>query len=126
MTKKIITSYATFLCMAIAMVGITTAHASEVTGTLSSDTSSDMGTTGNIGGTVESENGGSSSGGSSRGSRGGSGSLANAPSGSVLAASTDTTPTPGFPNAGALPDVGSVDQTLWSAVKTFFRNMFSF
>jgi hypothetical protein len=127
MTKKIITSYSTFLCIAIAlaMVGTTTALASEVTGTLSSDTSStNTQTTGNLAGTVLGASSGSSSGSSSSG-RSSSGSSSSAPSGSVLGAATSNT-SPGFPNAGFAPEEVQTHMTVWSTICTFIKDIVSF
>lgn len=122
MTKTITTSYTTLLCLALIMAGAVSAHASEVTGTLSSDTAATA-PTGTVSGTVESSNSSGGSGGSS--SSGGSrrSGLSNAQTGAVLGASTDSTVTPGFPNAGSQPDT---DETLWSTLISFFRSMFSF
>ncbi len=127
MTKKIITSYSALLCVAVLMTGYSTVHASEVTGTLSSNAASDLTTTGSLEGTVRAGSGGSSSGGGgsrSDGSRGRS--LSSTPDGLVLGATTDNSTTPGFPNAGVSPEVSSVNQTLWLTVETFFRKIFSF
>ena len=132
MTKKIITSYTAILCMsmALALVGATYAHASEVTGTLSSDASSNSGTSGNISGTVSSSGGGGSSSGGSRsigGSRNSGNNLSNAPSGSVLGANTNNTiQSPGFPNAGFAPTEVNNAPTYWSAMIAFFRSIVSF
>lgn len=123
MTKAITINYTALLCTAVLLAGFTTAYASEVTGTLSSDTAATV-PTGSITGTVESSGGGSSSGGS-RSSSGGS-SLANAPSGATAGAVLGSTQTPGFPNAGVAPEEDSADQSLWSALMTFLRNTFSF
>lgn len=113
------------MSMALALVGATYTHASEVTGTLSSDASSNSDTSGNISGTVSSGGGGSSSGGNlSSGSNGSS--LSNAPSGSVLGASTDNIQTPGFPNAGFAPTEVNTAPTYWSAMIAFFRSIVSF
>ncbi len=128
MTKKIITSYGTFLLLvAFGFVGITFAQASEVTGTLSSDTSNTAPTTGSISGSVTSgSNGGSGGGGGSSSNGNNGGSSSNTPSGSVLGAQDSNTQSPGFPNAGTLTEVPSTDQSLWSNVKAFFGNIFSF
>ena len=126
MTKKIITSYSAFLCMAIVMVGVSTAHASEVTGTLSSDTSNSAPTSGSISGSVTSGSNGGSGGGGSRSNGNNGGSSSNSPSGSVLGAQDSNTQSPGFPNAGTLTEVSSTDQSLWSSMKAFFGNIFSF
>lgn len=121
MTKTILASYGTLVCMAIAMVGVTTVHASEVTGNLSSDTSNNTQTNGSIGGTVSDGSSGSSGG----GSRSGGGSSSRSPSGSVLGASTNNTQTPSFPNAGVSPKDASLDPTLWSRIKTLFLHWLS-
>lgn len=125
MTKTIITSYTLSLLMAFAVVGTSTALASEVTGTLSSDTSVNSGTSGNISGTVSSASGGSSSGGS-RGNGGNGGSSSNAPTGEVLGASTSNAQTPSFPNAGFAPHEVSTAPSHWSVMITFFKGMLSF
>lgn len=122
MTKTILTSYSALLCMAVVMTGMTTVHASEVTGTLSSDTSARTETTGNIEGTVSSGNDGS---GGSRSNRS-SGNTTSQPSGTVLGAQDNNTQTPRFPNAGNEPAVGAVNQTFWSTVTTFFSHIFTF
>ena len=121
MTKTISTSYITLLCVAVALAGIATAHASEVTGTLSSDSTNMVSPTGSISGTVTSNStgGGSSSGGSSRNGS----SSSNAPEGSVLGAATSNVLSPSFPNAGVAPEEDSTVQTFWSALLAFFRNM---
>lgn len=128
MTKTMITSYALLLFMALAAVGAASAEASEVTGTLSSDTSVGSDPTGNITGTVTSTNGGDggSSSGGSRSNGNSSGSSSNAPSGEVLGASTDNMQTPSFPNAGSAPDEVNTAPSYWSVMITFFRGMFSF
>jgi hypothetical protein len=123
MTKTIITSYTTLLCMALMMAGAATVRASEVTGTLSSNSSDNLPTSGSISGTVSGESDGNSGGGSRSG--GSNGNSSSRPSGSVLGASTDTIQTPGFPNAGTQFEVSAADQTLWSTIKNFFRNIFS-
>lgn len=125
MTKTIITSYTAFLLMVCAVVGITAAEASEITGTLSSDAANNAPTSGTLGGTVLDANGNSGGGGGSR-NGGSGGSSSNAPNGSVLGASTDNTQTtPGFPNAGAAPLEVSSTPTLWSVVVAFFRGIVS-
>jgi hypothetical protein len=117
MTKTTLTSYGTLLCMAIATIGVVPAHASEVTGTLSSQASSNPSTSGNISGTVESERSGSSGGRSRRSTS------TNQPSGSVLGASTNSGQTPSFPNAGVSPkDAESTTHSLWTSIKAFFKN----
>lgn len=117
-------SYTTFLSMTLLLMGATLALASEVTGTLSSDTSSNTQTTGSISGTVTSESGGSSSGGSRRSSGGDS--VSNAPVGAVLGESISVAPTPSFPNAGFAPEDEPARATVWSTVVAFFRNLVSF
>lgn len=127
MTTTQITSYTTFLSLLVLLMGAGFALASEVTGTLSSDTTSKAdpsgqisgsvtndqsgnisGTvtdesTGSLSGTVTSDSGGSSSGGSSQSSgSGGDGSL-DAPAGEVLGVSSDSLQAPAFPNAGFAP-----------------------
>jgi len=118
MTKKIITSYTAFLCMAVVMMGATIVSASEVTGTLSSDTSNGAQTSGNIGGTVAGSGGGSGGGGTQTG--GGSSSSAS-PSGAVLGDS-NSAPTPGFPNAGMGSSENSTTSTLWTTLIAFIKN----
>ncbi|MEX2341195.1 MAG: hypothetical protein WD605_02640 [Candidatus Paceibacterota bacterium] len=113
MTTKIFTNSLAVIvtATALAIIGITFAYASEVTGTLSSDatgtvsggsevtgTLSSDATGGNLNGTVS---GGSIAGGSSSG--GSVGGSSNLPSGSVLGASTDNLSAPAFPNAGFSP-----------------------
>jgi hypothetical protein len=144
MTKNILTGYGTFITMAVvlALTGIITVQASEVTGTLSSDaignpqTGGNIGgnvngsanTTGNLAGTVSGGSSGSSgggSGGSSSGGSSGGGASPTTPLGSVLGATTDTQ-TPGFPNAGVAPTTASsADQSLWSTMLTLLKNLFS-
>lgn len=120
MTKTTTISYISFLLIAGSLVGITAAQASEVTGTLSSDASSNTQESGNISGSVT---GGSSSGGGSSGGRSNRGNdAADEPSGEVLGASTDAV-VPGFPNAGFAPEEDMSDSTLWSRVITFFSRM---
>ncbi len=147
MTKQMTTSYIAFLCvvMVMAVAGIMTVHASEVTGTLSSDTTSssqtdgdiegsvsnDSQTSGNIAGTVSGGSSGSSGGGSGGGSRisaggGGSDDSSDEPSGAVLGAATDNQQAPGFPNTGMKPSAGTANQSFWSGVTTFLRGIFSF
>lgn len=123
MTKTIITSYTLFLLMAVAVAGVSFAEASEVTGTLSSDTSANTNTSGNISGTVSSASGGGSS---SSGGGSSSGSLSNAPAGEVLGASTSNTQTPSFPNAGFAPHEVNTTPSYWSVMITFFKNILSF
>ncbi len=107
--------------MAIVMAGTATVQASEVTGILSSDATSNTQTSGNISGTVLSDSGGSSGGSSSRG-RGGSSS--NSPSGQVLGAA-DSTATPSFPNAGYAPEEVVTHETIWSTLVIFFKSVIS-
>lgn len=129
MTKTTTTSFVAVALMASALIGVTTAHASEVTGTLSSDASSNEETSGNISGTVTGASSGSSSGGGSsssggRSNRSNDSSSTDAPDGEVLGASTDTV-TPGFPNAGFNPVEETPVPTLWSRIVTFFSTMVS-
>jgi len=146
MTKKMITNYLMFASMAIllAMTGVVTVHASEVTGTLSSDATNNPKSSGDIGGTVTNDNavsdgtltgtvssgssggGGSSSSGTRTSSGGGGGSLSDTPSGSVLGESTLNTQTPNFPNAGFAPEEETTRVTVWSTIVTFFKNIISF
>ncbi len=121
MTKTTFMSYGAFLCMAVALLGVTSAHASEVTGSLSSDTSVNAQTTGSIGGTVSSGNG--SSGG---GNRGGGNSSSNSPSGSVLGASTNNSQTPGFPNAGTSPEGDTISHPVWETILAFLTKIYFF
>lgn len=126
MTTKIITSYVAILVLAIAMIGVTTAEASEVTGTLSSDsTTNNSDLNGNITGTVT---GNSSSGGGGGGSViGGSNNLDNTPSGAVLGATDSTTvQTPGFPNAGTAPQVRSSGHSLWTTIMNLLKTVLPF
>lgn len=123
MTKTTTTGFMALLLMVGMLVSATSIHASEVTGTLSSDTANNVQADGNISGTVTSESvsGGSSSGGGRGG--GGSSSL-NAPSGAVLGATTDTV-TPGFPNAGSAPEATTPVSTIWSRIMSFFTIVLS-
>lgn len=128
MTTSKLTSYTAFLCLALLFAGATSVSASEVTGTLSSDastTSSTEATSGNITGTVTSGSSGGSGGGGSRGSTA-SGDLSDAPSGSILGATTDNSTAPGFPNTGTAPTESSASQSLWLAVMSFLKSVFSF
>lgn len=152
MTKQILTSYGAFIFMGILMFGAYTTHASEVTGTLSSDASSnsqtsgkDLGgsvssnqvTTGDIEGTVSSDTETSgniegsvssdSSGGGSSSSGGSRGSSSDRPDGSVLGEFIDnTSAAPGFPNAGFATNETKVNMTIWSTIFTFIRNIAPF
>lgn len=157
MTNRILTSYTTFITVAVvlAIAGTMAVHASEVTGTLSSDTISDSQTSGNIVGTVSGDSqtsgnidgtvtsaSGGNSGGSNSGNSGGGGGVrvslsdsssdtstdtsSDTPAGSVLGAATNNTQTPSFPNAGVEPASGHVDQSLWLRVVTLLRNIVSF
>ena len=130
MTKTINLSYASLLCMAVMMMGVTTAHASEVTGTLSSDAPNTTVPDGSIGGTVTGGGGGGGGGGGTRTTGNASNNSSNAPEGSVLGASTDNTvntvQAPGFPNAGIAPEEVGTKQTTWSALVSFVRSLFSF
>lgn len=126
------------MAVVLALTGMTTVQASEVTGTLSSNASSDSQTSGNIGGTVSSNpgttgnlegtvssgNGGSSSGGGGGGGR--SGSSSNAPSGAVLGESVINTQAPSFPNAGVEPELSHANQSFWLRIMTLLRNIASF
>jgi hypothetical protein len=124
MTKKIIASYHLALLLTMfGFAGITSVYASEVTGTLSSDSSdTSLSTNGNIEGTVT--NSGNNSGG---GSRNGGGSSRNQP-GSVLGATTDNnTESPSFPNAGENPLDGTPDTaTLWTVIASIIWSVVSF
>ena len=124
MTTKIITSYVAILALAIAVMGVITAEASEVTGTLSSDTStSNSDSNGNITGTVT----GNTSGGGGGSLTGGSNTLDDAPAGAVLGATdSTTTQTPGFPNAGTAPQTSSDDQSLWSTIMNWLKIVLPF
>ena len=88
--------------------GVTT-HASEVVGTLSSDSSAvSVATSGVVVGTVTevSNGGGGSNGGGSGGGNSGGGSLTVvSPTGEVLGATTSNIPSPAFPNAGESVDL---------------------
>lgn len=120
MTKKIITSYTALLAIATLLTGAGSALASEVTGNLSSGDTSDVATSGNLSGTVTSDNGGSSSGGGRRSS------LSNAPSSQTFGASVSSIQAPGFPNAGTAPDENPASQSPWSVLVKILRNLFSF
>lgn len=129
MTKTVLTSYTTLLCMGLLIASTSLALASEVTGTLSSNSTSTENadtSNGSVSGTVTSERG--SGGSSSRGgsSRTGGSISSNEPTGAVLGQSTDNLSTPGFPNAGTNPEVSSVEQPLWSTVVNFFKNLLPF
>lgn len=127
MTKTTFTSYfALLLLVVFGLAGPMSVQASEVTGTLSSDTSSGTQTSGNISGTVSSGSSGGSGGGVSRSSGSSGGSSSNRPSGSVLGASTDNTQTPGFPNAGFAPDHNGPAPTYWSTLISFLRSITPF
>lgn len=104
MTTKILTGYTAVIvaALAFALIGITFAYASEVTGTLSSDAVGASLAGGSLAGTVTGESGGGGGGGSSGSTSGGSSS--NSSSGSVLGASTSNVSSPAFPNAGFAPD----------------------
>lgn len=148
-----ITNYFALACIAmiLAMTGAITAHASEVTGTLSSDAThnskssgdirgtvtigsqaeGDLGssvtddsvTDGNLVGTVSGGGGGSSV--SRSGGSGGS-SLPDTPSGSVLGEFVTNTQTPNFPNAGFAPEEDATPVTVWLTLVTFLKNTVSF
>jgi hypothetical protein len=97
---------------ALCSVG-TIAHASEVTGTLSSNAPAVTNdTTGSLAGTVTGATGGGEGGGRSGSSGSGgttSGGLATVqPAGQVLGATTSNIPSPAFPNAGEPADLGDV------------------
>lgn len=113
MTTKIFTSYAAVLVtvIALALMGITFAYASEVTGVLSSDASSAPLNSGTLNGDVTSDGStlsgtvtSDSDSSSSSGGGGSSRSSSNSPSGAVLGASTSNVSAPSFPNAGFAPD----------------------
>lgn len=141
MTKRILASYTLLLSLTVvlATAGVMTVQASEVTGNISSDTTSNSQTGGNIGGTVQSTattsgnlsgtvtSDGSGNGGSSSRRSSGNGST-NSPSGSVLGASTSNTSnqTPGFPNAGFAPNEDLPRVTFWSSVVNFLKSIVSF
>lgn len=104
MTTKILKGYTAVIIatLAFAVIGITFAYASEVTGTLSSNATGASLSGGSLAGTVSSDSGGSSGGGSRSGGGGGSNN-SNSPTGAVLGASTDNVAAPAFPNAGFAP-----------------------
>jgi hypothetical protein len=129
MTKSIITSCTAFVCSALLLAGTTTALASEVIGTLSSDastTNSVQATSGSITGTVTGGSSGGSGGGGSRSSSASGNLSTTTPSGSILGATADNPSAPGFPNTGVAPTASSVDQSLWSTVMDFLKSVFSF
>ncbi len=109
----------------IAGAGTLTAHASEVTGTLSSSAASSTAAVGNIGGTVGEQSGVTTddedrdSGGGGRSNRSRSDST---PPGSVLGATTDNVASPGFPNAGMEPSTPSLSSRLLH----FLRSLITF
>ena len=128
MTKQLFTSYVPALLLAFALVGVSFASASEVTGTLSSEATANSPTVGDISGTVS---GGSNGGGSSSGSSGGAtrgvggGSADPSPDGAVLGVDTDAVSAPAFPNAGFAPAM----KTSFPAVRTMsmiFTNIVTF
>jgi hypothetical protein len=133
MAKKINPNQITlpvFLCTVIMMMGTLTVQASEVTGTLSSDGSSDNNgtTTEDISGTVLSDDESNNTSGTRRNNDSDSN---DAPSGSVFGASTDNTnatATPGFPNAGYAPEKESPLSlnSIWSSMVTLFKKIVSF
>lgn len=135
MTNQILIRYSTIVLTIglVAMVGILTAQASEVTGTLSSQTSGDSQTSGSIGGTVSDNSlaGGNLSGtvssgsSGSGGSSGGSGGSSDTPDGAVLGATDDNLAAPNFPNAGTAPDQTN-PSTPWSRLIEFLKNAISF
>lgn len=130
MTKKILTSYVLLTVLIFAASSVTQVEAAEVTGTLSSVSSSNTETGGNLSGTVSNDDGGgSSSGGSRSGGRRGGSSSSTPPPGAVLGISTTTTTTiytPGFPNAGEGPDDAGIVSTLWSDIVSYLRNIITF
>lgn len=123
MTKTITTSYIALVLMAAALIGVTAAQASEVTGTLSSDASSNTQTSSNISGTVTSASSGGSS--SSGGGSNRSNNSSSEPSGEVLGASADNLAAPGFPNAGFTPEKANSVSSLWSRMVSFFSTIVS-
>jgi hypothetical protein len=101
MTTKIITTRFLTLFVLGICIGASFASASEVVGTLSSDTTNTSQATGLVGGEVLSTN--SISGTVSGGSGNGGGRSSNSsPSGSVLGAATVSGQSPSFPNAGMI------------------------
>jgi hypothetical protein len=151
MTKKVLMNYVPALLVAFALIGVSFASASEVTGTLSSKTSTSSVATGDIGGTVSSSSlstgdiggtvssdgsgGGSSSGGtrsnSGSSSGGGSGrsSADSAPDGAVLGATSDNVSAPSFPSTGSIAEehtpfsfTGSVSM-VFTSIMTFIANV---
>lgn len=132
MTHTQMVTYPLFLALALALTGLHSVHASEVTGTLSSDpTEAEGSASGSIGGTVTSEdstNRSSSRGGGSSSTRVGSGgsSATDTPAGTVLGAAAASTQVPGFPNAGSAPTDPSLGEAIWSNVTTFITNLLPF
>ncbi len=112
--------YGTAVSITLLLASFGTVYASEITGTLSSDTIQNSLTAGNIDGTVSSI---SSSG--SGGSRS-NGNLSNAPTGFVLSASDSIGQIPTFPNAGTSPEETFNNHSLWLTIKIFFGNLLSF
>lgn len=107
MIKKI--QHSVFIALLLVAISshALSAHASEVSGTLSADTTgTNIGTIGSLQGTVTNTNNSSGGGGgggrSSHGSGGGGngGQITSAPTGQVLGASSSTVPSPSFPNTG--------------------------
>lgn len=126
MTYTQIVSYTTLLAMTVSMIGLSTAQASEVLGTLSSDAATTQAANdGTLNGTVIGSDSNSSRGGGG-GSTRTTGSLSDTPSGSVLGAAANNTPTPGFPNAGSDPANLSLGATLWSHVTSFIKQILTF
>ncbi len=127
MTTSITRRYTVAASLALLLAVTATASASEVTGTLSSDSAanSTLATTSDsITGTVID---GSSGGGSrSSGSRSNNSDVSDTSSGTVLGATANSPSSPGFPNAGTAPDTRFADPSLWSALMNFIRNVFSF
>ena len=111
MTKKLTILHLAILT-ALMLMGISSAYASEVTGTLSSGSATASQTTGSVGGSVGSENtlsgsvsGSNSSSGNSSGS--------NNSAGEVLGASIANAASPSFPNAGFGPSEPNVLQNIF-------------
>ncbi|MBY0310280.1 hypothetical protein K2Q16_03995 [Patescibacteria group bacterium] len=122
MTATKITWFTALVCTLLTLITLPVAHASEVTGTLSSDNAQAT-TSENIGGTVSSDSRDGGGNNSRQTGTGGSGS--NAPQGSVLGAASESSQTPGFPNAGELPAFTPDYKTFWSAIVNFIKNLTS-
>lgn len=119
MTTKIITlpSICISLCLSLAVLGVQVAQASEITGTLSSNTETTPS------GSVESNSGG----GSRSSNRTSSTDTTNStPGGSVLGASTSNLTAPGFPNAGVDPTTATNDPNHLTRVVSYLHNLISF